>query len=140
MSDGINHARGPLTYGPDGYPIDRSALHPPAPIAERLARLEIACERIWPAIRFFGLCGASPEYCAAMQEIGELIGKINTTPAGPGAAPPADLPALLNAAKREAQLEIAAIFAEHSDFREQCGRNIAMAQAEKIRKLQLYSD
>lgn len=144
MSDGINHAQGKRTYGPDGYPINydpatghpiasQSALHPPAPIAERLARFEIACEALWPSIRYFGLCGAGADKIALILEIGDLLGK--TT-----ASTPIDTAAIVRAAKHEAQQEIAAIIESAPQFREGIGRNLAKDQAEKIRKLQLSSE
>lgn len=108
-----------------------------APLHDRLARLEKACEQIWPAIRFFGLCGADPRYVAAMIEIGELIGEIRPTPAGTPATDPRDL---IAAAKIEAQQQIAQIIADSPEFREGIGRNLQIAFAEKIRKLQFSSE
>lgn len=42
---------------------------------ERLDRLTAICERLWPAIRFWGLCGAAPEFIEAMADLGEFLGK-----------------------------------------------------------------
>ncbi len=143
MSDGINHAQGRREYGPDEYPIDidpstsnprvaANPLHPPAPMHERLARFEIACEKLWPAVRHFGLCGCHPQYLDAIVEIGELLGKSQTN--SPQAI---DIPAVVNAAKAEAREEIASIMESAPQMREQIGRNCAANLAEKIRKLQL---
>jgi hypothetical protein len=46
-------------------------------LAERHAKLLEANKRIWPAIRFFGLTGASSQFVEAAMEIGELIGEID---------------------------------------------------------------
>jgi hypothetical protein len=35
------------------------------------------CKTLWPAIRFFGLCGADPHYVCAAMEIGRLLGEIH---------------------------------------------------------------
>ena len=58
---------------PQPTPNDAAAIH--AGHSGRLADFERVCERLWPAVRFFGLCGASPEYVAAVAELGELLGK-----------------------------------------------------------------
>lgn len=49
--------------------------------AEKLGRLTEICERLWPAVRFFGLCGADPVYVAAVAELGEFLGKGGATAA-----------------------------------------------------------
>lgn len=40
-----------------------------------LKRLEVLALRLWPFIRFWGLCGASPEAISLMLEIGRLTGQ-----------------------------------------------------------------
>ena len=44
--------------------------------ASEVAKLETAVRQLWPAIRFFGVCGAAPQYVEAAISIGKLIGEI----------------------------------------------------------------
>ncbi len=46
---------------------------------ERLKAFEEACEELWPAIRFFGVCGAHPQYMVAAEKVGLLLGKMTTS-------------------------------------------------------------
>jgi hypothetical protein len=42
-----------------------------------------ACEALWPAIRFFGVSGAAPQYVASAMEIGRLLGHVKAENASP---------------------------------------------------------
>lgn len=106
---------------------------PETPVTDRLLRFESACEQIWPAICFFGLCGANPQYIVAMTEIGDLIGKFPQNN-------PVDAPALILASKCEAREQIADIVASHPDFKAKIGRGLAAEFAALIRKLQISDE
>jgi hypothetical protein len=45
-------------------------------LAERHGKLLDACKRAWPAMKFWGLSGARPDFVEAAMEIGEMIGEI----------------------------------------------------------------
>lgn len=58
---------------------------PPQDDADRMALLLFdASRRIWPFVRYWGLCGADPEAVRAMLDLGRALGEIKEGD-GPGA-------------------------------------------------------
>jgi hypothetical protein len=99
----------------------------------RLLQLETACKTIWPAIRYFGVCGADPRYTVAAMEIGQLIGAIPREQSGPQV----DAVELAAMAKLEARDEIANWIGSAIEVRKHSGIKLAGEIAAEVRKLQL---
>lgn len=94
----------------------------------RLRAIEGVAIRLWPAVRFFGLCGASPEYVAAVAELGELLSKSG----GPQEAAEA-----VKKARAEMLPEIAALIRESPEIRGKAGRGLTAEIAELVGNLRV---
>ncbi len=68
-ADAIGFAKS--TLGHAGDIIDRSE--------QNRQQLADACNRLWPYIQHFGLCGADPAATLAVQDIGVILGKAEET-------------------------------------------------------------
>lgn len=96
---------------------------------ERLAMFERTCDILWPAIRFFGLTGAHPQYAIASIEIGRLLGYVKDD------APQVDVEALAVAVRQETIEAVAAWAAEAQEISSVAGRKFQAELADRIRKL-----
>jgi hypothetical protein len=97
---------------------------------QRLQQLEAAAVRIWPAIRFFGLCGAEPEYVQAAMEIGKLTGKIPQVAAMAIAGPE-----VITAARREGVQAAAEFIEQSTEIGSKTGRGLRAEIAKIVREM-----
>lgn len=98
----------------------------------RLRDFERNCEIIYPAIRFWGLCGADTRYVIAATEIGRLLGKIdNSATAGPAVDPQK----IAADATRDAILSVAAWIETSGEVGAKTGRGLRGELAEMVKKL-----
>jgi hypothetical protein len=102
--------------------------------ANRLKDFERVSELLWPAVRFFGLCGADPRYVAAVAELGVLLGKAKSL--GEAEGPTGDTIAKARAEQRRADFaEIANYIEQTGEIRSRIGRGNSADIAEIVRGL-----
>jgi hypothetical protein len=100
----------------------------PASVQFKYEQLRTVCLRLWPAVRFFGLCGAAPQYLDAAIAMGRLIG---TIPAGDAAL--CDPETVRQVGKREGLALALAHLKEADSVRKRTGRS---GQAELVQDLE----
>lgn len=112
---------------------------PPTAAESKLAAYEMLCSRLWPYIRFWGLCGAAPEAIGLMVELGRLIGEVqDERESTPNVVAAPISPAALAAAQestRKAVIEHVASWFENSHFRRKMVRSDAAALIAAMRSL-----
>lgn len=96
---------------------------------ERLRQFEQTCDTLWPAIKFFGLTGAHPQYAVAAMEVGRLLGYIKDD------SPLVDPAAVAAAARVEAIREVARWASQAVEVSKVAGRSFQAELAEHIAKL-----
>lgn len=94
----------------------------------RLNQIESAAHRLWPAVRFFGLCGADPVYATAVAELGELLGKSS----GPQVAAEA-----IAKARAEMLPQIAELIRQSPEIKGKAGRGLTEEIAELVANLKV---
>lgn len=104
---------------------------------DRLKAVEDAANKLWPAVRFFGLCGAAPEYISAMVELGRALGKISDGSAGGGAMSAEAIAKIRAQAVRDAVGDIANYIRSGDAARNAVGRRAAEAVADVVADMKL---
>ena len=99
--------------------------------SERMKAFEEACEELWPAIRFFGLCGAHPPYMIAAEKIAKLLGKLDSNNASLESVEAA----AHERAKRETIDGIATFLGTSSDVRKLMGVGLQNKLREMVEQL-----
>lgn len=99
---------------------------------EKLLRFDRVCRVLWPAVRFFGLCGADQQYVEAVVELSDLLG------IGSASSPQA-AESIRAAASDDAVHAVADWVRSNADFRKQIGGRLCGEIANEIAKLKIVA-